>query len=97
MSLNVSLEIEARIAANAQDAGVSIDTYLERVVEEDEAITALVAQADARRPALSRQEVSAKIERGLTQLERGDCVDGEQFMAELMTDLDSRERAPQGG
>lgn len=38
MSLNISPETEARIAARAQQAGVSVNTWLDKLVDQDDAM-----------------------------------------------------------
>ncbi|MEX2263639.1 MAG: hypothetical protein WD696_16910 [Bryobacteraceae bacterium] len=87
MSLNVSPEVEARIVAKAQEAGVSVDDYLEQVVGENEEFGAKVRELEANTKALSREEIQGKLDRGVAQLERGDYVDGEQFMADLLAGI----------
>ena len=88
MSLKVSAETEARIVAKAQEVGASIDDYLEQLVAENEQFAASVRRlADTAEP-LSQAEVQAKLDRGATQLQGGDYVDGEQFMADLLAGID---------
>lgn len=97
MSLNMSPEVEARIVAKAQEAGVSVDDYLEQLVSGYEEISLAVSKAEASARPLSGEDAQAKIERGLAQLERGEYVDGEQFMAELLSEMDGMERKRRDG
>jgi predicted transcriptional regulator len=88
MSLDISPEIEARILARAKEAGLSIDDYLEQVVNENEQFDAIINKIEAKTKPLSPEQVKAKIDRGLAQLERGEYVDGERFMKELLSDIE---------
>ncbi|HZW05343.1 MAG TPA: hypothetical protein VFF58_00410 [Candidatus Nitrosotalea sp.] len=92
MSLNVSAEIEARILVNAQQAGVSIEDYLEQVLGEDEEVGAVVRRLEASLRPLSPEEIQGKVSRGLAQLDRGEYTTGEEFMADLLTGLDEGKR-----
>ena len=96
MSPNVSPEVEARIVAKAQEAGVSVDEYLEQVVGENEEFAARVRELDASTTPLSREEIQARLDRGVAQLERGDYVDGEPFMSDLLSGIDG-EPEPRAG
>jgi len=64
VSLEVSLTNEARLKARAQAEGVSEDTYLERLMNEQEELAAIVDGACERIPPLSTEQMQAKIERG---------------------------------
>jgi predicted transcriptional regulator len=97
MSLDVSPEIEARIAAKAREAGLSVENYLELVVEESDEFAANLRMLEATNEPLSREEIQAKIDRGLAQLELGDSVDGEQFMADLLSSIEDAERKRRSG
>jgi predicted transcriptional regulator len=97
MSLDISPEIEARIIAKAQEAALSIDDYLEQVVCENEQFEAAVRKLEASAARWSSEEAEAKIDRGLTQLERGEHVDGERFMTELLSGIDDAERTRRTG
>ena len=97
MSLDISPEIEARIIAKAQQAGLSIDDYLEQVVGENEQLEAAVRKIEASAGPLAPEDAKAKIDRGLAQLERGECADGERFMTELLADIDDVERTRRTG
>lgn len=56
MSLNVSPEVETRIVAKAQEAGVSVDDYLEQVLSENEEFAASVRELEAGTKLLSRRD-----------------------------------------
>ena len=88
MSLNVSAEVEARILANAQQAGVSIEDYLEQVLRESEEVAADVRRLEASRRSLSLEEIQGKISRGLAQLDCGEYTSGEEFMGDLYSGFD---------
>jgi hypothetical protein len=90
MSLNVSTELEARIVAKARQLGLPVADFLELVVDENEAFSASVHQAEATLDPLAGAEIQEKINRGLAQLEDGDFVDGEQFMGALLSAIDER-------
>jgi hypothetical protein len=84
MSLNVSPEVEAHVLAQARQAGLSVDDYLEALVSEKEHLIAVVTSVEAKSEPLSPDEVRVKLDRGMAQLKRGEYVDGEQFMGELL-------------
>ncbi len=92
MSLNVSAGVEARLLSNAQQVGVSIDAYLEQVLDESEEFASLVHRLESQHPPTSRDDIQTKVSRGLEQLERGECADGEEFMAGLLTRIDQTAR-----
>ena len=97
MSLQVSADIEDRIVAKARQAGVSVDAYLQSLLQEDEEVEHILSGIEARAPALSREQVREKLERGVAQLERGEVVDGEEFMSGLLAGVDEIERKHHGG
>ena len=97
MSLDISPEIEARILAGAKEAWLSIDDYLEQVVYEKEQFDAAISKLEANAKSLSPEEVKAKIDRGLAQLERGEYVDGERFMTDFLSDIDDAEHTRRTG
>jgi hypothetical protein len=97
MSLDVSPKIEARIAAKAREAGLSVEEYLELVVDESDEFAANLRILESANEPLSREEIQAKIDRGLAQLESGDYVDGEQFMADLLSSIEDAERKHRSG
>jgi len=88
MCVTVSPEIEARILAKAEEGGISVDDYLDQLVHENEEIASVVDRLESLPPALSRDEVEEKLGRGLAQYERGEYADGEQFMQELIREID---------
>lgn len=95
--IDISPKNEARLRARAQAEGVSVDSYLEQVLNEREALHAAADRAAARMPPLSHDETRAKIERGFLQSERGEVRDGETFSAGLLAELDDLERARRAG
>jgi hypothetical protein len=97
MSLDTSPKIEARIIAKAQEAGLSIDDYLEHLLSENEQFETAVRKLEESAGRLSPQEAKAKMDRGLGQIERGEYVDGERFMTELLSSLDDAERTRRTG
>ena len=91
MSIDISSKNEARLKATAEAEGVSVDAYVERLLDEREQVAAVVTRSAERMPNLSREEASAKIERGFLQSERGEVVDGETFSSALLAELDELE------
>jgi hypothetical protein len=61
----------------------------EQVVGENEQFEAAVRKLEASAEPLSPEDAKPKIDRGLAQLERGEYVDGERFMTELLSDIDN--------
>lgn len=94
MSLNVSAEVEARILANAQQAGVSVEDYLDQVLGESEKVAAIVRRWEASHRSLPLEEIQGKVSRGLAQLDRSEYTNGEEFMADLLAGLDEGKRRP---
>ena len=94
MSLNLSPEIEARIVEKAGECGISVDDYLDQLIHENEEIASVVSSLESATVALSRDEVAKKLERGLAQHQRGEYVDGEQFMQDLMREIDHSSERP---
>ena len=92
MSIEISPQTEARLVATAHAEGVSVSTFIERLMEEREEVAAIVDRAGARSASLSKEEVRARIERSFAQSERGEVVDGETFVGELLSDLDEARR-----
>ncbi|HEY6389642.1 MAG TPA: hypothetical protein VIX89_00095 [Bryobacteraceae bacterium] len=97
MSIDISSRNEARLKATAQAEGVSIDAYVERLLDEREELAAIVTRSAERMPNLSREEASAKIERGFLQSERGEVVDGDTFSSALLAELDELEHKHRTG
>ncbi len=94
MSIDISGKDEARLKATAQAKSVSVDAYVERLVNEREE---LFARAAAGMPPLFPEEARGKIERGLLQSERGEPVDGETFSSGLLADLSVLEHKQRAG
>lgn len=69
-------EFERHVQTNARSAGLSVEDYL----------TQLLRQDDER--ARQLQDLRARISEGLASLDRGEGVDGEEFMANLLAGLD---------
>ena len=96
MSLAISPEVEAHIVALAREAGLSVEDYLERLITENRELAAAMRGLTRSAELFSTEEVRLKIERGLAQIERGEYVDGEAFMENLLADLDAEEHRPAG-
>jgi hypothetical protein len=97
MSIDISSKNEARLRATAQAEGVSVDAYVEGLMNEREELSAIVTRATARMPAVSPDEDRDKIERGFLQSERGEVVDGETFSSDLLAELDELEHKRRAG
>jgi len=78
MTIELPREIETQLKEEAQALGVSVGQYLE----------SLVAETRLRRAQVS--EFRAAINERLASLNAGDRVDGEEVMARLIADLESR-------
>ena len=91
MSIDISSRNEARLKATPEAEGVSVDAYVERLLDQREELAAIVTRSTERMPNLSGEDASAKIERGFLQSERGEVVDGETFAATLLAELDELE------
>ena len=96
MSIDISPKNVDRLKATAQAEGVSVDTYVERMMNEREEIAAIVERANARKT-LSPEEACAKIERGYKQSEHGDVADGETFASGLFAEFDELEQKRRAG
>lgn len=97
MSIDVSAEIEAEIITRAREAGLSVGSYLEQLIRENREVEAILQGISSVPDSLSPEQAQAKINRGLQQLERGEIIDGEQFMTELLSGIDDLERKRQAG
>jgi hypothetical protein len=97
MSIDISSRNEARLKATAEAEGVSVDAYVERLLDEREQLAAVVTRSAERMPNLSSEEARAKIERGFLQSERGEVVDGEAFSSALLAELDELEHKRRAG
>jgi hypothetical protein len=92
MSIDISPNTQARLLATAQAEGMSIDAFLERLIDEREELTAAIERTDAHFAPLSEEEIRDKIERGFQQSEHGELVDGDTFTAGLVSEIDEMER-----
>jgi predicted transcriptional regulator len=72
MTIDISPEVAARLKEKAQAEGISVATYVERLVSEE----------DSRRVRLASFDQAVR-ER-LDSLNRGESVDGEEVMARLL-------------
>ena len=97
MSIAISRKNEERLIATARAEGVTVDAYLERLMNEREELTLSPTRGAARVVPLSDEETHSKIERGFLQSERGEVVDGEAFSAGLLAELDDLEQKRQAG
>ena len=77
MSLSVSPEVEARIVAQANAEGISVDEYLQDLVSTNEEFVTAMRRLNASFDPLSREAAPTKITRGLEELARGEYADGE--------------------
>ena len=96
MGIDITRKNEDRLRAIAEAEGVSVDDYVERLMDEREEIAAIVKRASARLT-LSPDDARAKIERGFLQADQGDVVDGEPFTEDLLTELDHLEHTRKAG
>ena len=92
MSVHISCENETRLIAMAQAKGISVDEYLEHLMNEREELANIIERAATRVKKSSHEEMRAKIDRGFAQSESGEVVDGEIFSAGLLAELDDLER-----
>ena len=53
----------------------------------------MLAELTENAKALGFEDAQSKIQRGVAQLERGEYVDGEEFMTELLSGKDDLERS----
>jgi hypothetical protein len=97
VTLNVSAEVEARIVAGAREAGITVEDYLEYLVRENDAVGNVLAELTGNAGTLALEDTQSKIQRGVAQLERGEYVDGEEFMSELLSGIDDLERSRRAG
>lgn len=92
MSIDISPEIQNRLAARAHAEGLSVNVLLARLIEEREELAAILERTEAHIAPLSPKDLQAKIERGFLQSERGEVVDGDTFTAGLLREMDEMER-----
>ena len=97
MSIEVSPEIEARLKATAEAEGLSVDAYLEHLLNEREELLGLSEKAVASIPQAPDEELRAKIEKGFSQSDLAEVADGEAFCSGLLTELDDIDRKRRAG
>jgi predicted transcriptional regulator len=92
MSIDISPDTQARLLATAQAEGMSIDAFLERLIDEREELAAAIERTEAHFGPVSREEIRDKIERGFQESERGEFADGDTFTSGLVSEMDEVER-----
>ncbi len=97
MSIETSPSVEARLLTTAQAEGLSIDVFLERLINERVELTATLKRIEADLVALSPGKLQEKIERGFLQSERGKVEDGDAFTAGLLHEITEMERKRRAG
>jgi transposase-like protein len=97
MSLEISQESEARLVATARAVGVSVERFVELLMEEREEVASAIDRAHSHSTSPSREELQSKIERGFAQSECGEVVDGEAFIGELLAEMNEMERKRPAG
>ncbi len=97
MRINLSTETEARLATTARAEGVSIEMLVEQLVAERAEVAAIIERSGANAVPVAIDHVRERIERGYAQSERNELVDGEAFVAGLLSDLDETERKRRAG
>lgn len=93
MNLDVSSNTEARLVAAARAEGISVESLVELLMDDWEEMSSVAERAAGRSPLLSADELRAKIERGVSQSESGDLIDGEEFARQLIAELDHKRPA----
>jgi hypothetical protein len=84
MAIHISPELEAKAREKAQAEGITLNTYLERLIEEDEDWAERSEEAVVETD-LEFQELRDAVNEGLGQAERGDGRPAEQVFRELRT------------
>jgi hypothetical protein len=97
MSIDISRKNAARLEATARAEGISVDTYIERLMNEREEFAAIIERSAARMPLVSQEGLRSHIEEGFRQSENGEVVDGEDFCNGLLSELDDLERKRRAG
>lgn len=97
MSVHLSPETQSRLAAKAHAEGMPPDTFLARMLDEREELTAILEHIEAQNAPASDNELRAKVERGFVQSERAETVDGGTFMAGLFREMDEMEHKRRAG
>jgi predicted transcriptional regulator len=94
MAIPVSADLERRLREHAEAEGLSVDAFLERIMDQREALSVIADTGESQ--SLSSEQIRLKIERGLAQSSRGEVFDGEQTVRELLSDLESLEQDSRG-
>src|SRR5882724_10553002 len=96
MSIQISGENETRLIAKAKEQGLSVEAYLDYLMNEREEFDDIINRANASSVS-SVDEMRARIENGYSQSERGEVVDGDEYAHTLLTDLDEMEHKRRSG
>jgi hypothetical protein len=80
MTIDIPAETEAKLKAQAQEQGITVGAYVERLVLED---SSGEIRLDAFRQAIGER---------LASLNAGESADGEAVMARLLAEIDSSGR-----
>ena len=97
MSMDISSKNEARLRATAQAEGVSVDAYVERLMNEREELTAIVEQAAAGcRPSLKNKH-APRLNEGSYSQSAARSLMGKPFLRDSSQSLDELERKRRAG
>jgi predicted transcriptional regulator len=97
MSIDILPAIQSRLLASAEAEGLSLNDFLERLIDEREELASIVEEALEHHEPLSQQAIQEKIERGYLQSERGEVMDGDTFVRELRNELEEMARKRRAG
>lgn len=61
MSIDISQNLQSRLMASAQAEGVSLDVFLERLINERDELTAIIEQTEARCESLSQEDIEVRL------------------------------------
>lgn len=92
MSIDLSPSVQSRLLASAQAEGVSVEEFLNRLIDEREELASIFDRAAAGAEPLGQEAIQEKIERAFMQSERDEVVDGDKFTAALLSELEEIER-----
>jgi predicted transcriptional regulator len=87
VTVDVSPDFEAQLVHRAEQAGLSVGAYLERLVRGSDVLETILADWDGEQ---SPEQMQAKVQRGYEQALRGETFDGETVVAELFAEMDER-------
>lgn len=90
MNVHLTAELEQLVQAKVRSGRYNSASEVVR-----EALR-LMGQKDEVR-SIQLQELRSRMDKGLAQAERGEGVDGEAFLGEMIEDLDSREQKRKAG